>query len=155
MDELQERRGPGRPPKYVEVKGETTEPIGQHVRPARNRKPFGTLEQTMAYESRPGFHRHWFNDVKDRISRAQEAGYEHVKDNAGKNVQMVVGTAEGGGAMHAFLMEIPQDWYDEDMRAQQKLVDEREAQIKRGRSDRQAGDGRYVPAQGIRVFTGS
>ena len=155
MDELQERRGPGRPPKYVEVKAETIEQTSVPVRPARNRKPFGTMEQTMAYPKREGYHRHWFNDVRDRISRAQEAGYEHVKDNAGKNVQMVVGTAEGGGAMHAFLMEIPQDWYDEDMRAQQDLVNEREAQIKRGESDRQAGDGRYVPAQGIKISHGS
>ena len=151
MDELQERRGPGRPPKYIEAQATTESP----VRPARNRKPFGTMEQTMAYAKREGFHRHWFNDVRDRISRAQEAGYEHVTGNDGKNVQMVVGTAEGGGALHAFLMEIPQEWYDEDMRAQQKLVDEREAQIKKGDAERQAGDGRYVPSQGIKISHGS
>lgn len=150
MDELQERRGPGRPPKYIESQATETA-----VRPSRNRKPFGTMEQTMAYAKREGFHRHWFNDVRDRISRAQEAGYEHVTGKDGKNVQMVVGTAEGGGALHAFLMEIPQEWYDEDMRAQQKIVDEREAQIKRGDAERQAGDGRYVPSQGIKISHGS
>ncbi len=156
MDDLEPRRGPGRPPKYIQetpaMAVETEQaPSG---RPPRTRKPFGTMEQTMAYPKREGFHRHWFNDVKDRISRAQEAGYEHVKNSEGKNVQMVVGTAEGGGAMHGFLMEIPEEWYQEDMRAQQKLINDNEAQIKRGEANRQAGDGRYIPAQGIKIEHG-
>jgi hypothetical protein len=157
MDEIQERRGPGRPPKYV-TETQVNPLAAASIEPPRqrpNRKPFGTLEQTMAYETRAGYHRHWFNDVKDRISRAQEAGYEHVKDKEGKNVQMVVGTAEGGGPMHGFLMEILEEWYKEDMAAQQKIVDDREAQIKRGEAERQAGDGRYIPAQGISIKHGS
>ncbi len=155
MDELQERRGPGRPPKYVtETQALPTDTVAP-VRPAKIRKPFGTMEQTMAYPKREGFHRHWFNDVKDRIARAQEAGYEHVKNSEGKNVQMVVGTAEGGGPMHGFLMEIPEEWYKEDMAAQQKIVDDREATIKRGEAHRQAGDGRYIPSQGITIKHGS
>jgi len=155
MDELQERRGPGRPPKYITENTQAAPIETTAPRPRSNRKPFGTLEQTMAYESRPGFHRHWFNDVKDRISRAQEAGYEHVTNKEGKNVQMVVGTAEGGGALQAFLMEIPEEWYKEDMAAQQKIVDDREALIKKGQSESQAGDGRYIPAQGITIKHGS
>ena len=156
MDELQERRGPGRPPKYVteQQSAPNETPASIAARPPRTRKPFGTMEQTMAYAKREGFHRHWFNDVKDRISRAQEAGYEHIKDKDGKNVQMVVGTAEGGGAMHGFLMEIPEEWYKEDMAAQQKIVDDREALIKRGQADRQEGDGRYIPSQGIKIEHG-
>lgn len=156
MDELEPRRGPGRPPKYqVEMQAEQPTDTAVPVRQRPARKPFGTMEQTMAYAKRDGFHRHWFNDVKDRISRAQEAGYEHVKDKDGKNVQMVVGTAEGGGAMQGFLMEIPEEWYKEDMAAQQKIVDDREAQIKRGDAERQAGDGRYIPTQGISIKHGS
>jgi len=158
MDELQQKRPVGRPPlpKY-QVEGQAASTFNETIapaRPPRNRKPFGTMEQTMAYPKREGFHRHWFNDVKDRISRAQEAGYEHVKNSEGKNVSMVVGVAEGGGPMHGFLMEIPQEWYDEDIAAQQQLVDEKEAVIKRGQADRQEGDGRYIPAQGIKIVHG-
>jgi hypothetical protein len=47
-------------------------------RPAR--KPFGSMSLKLDYPQRDGFHRHWFNDIPGRIGRAQEAGYEHVKD---------------------------------------------------------------------------
>lgn len=146
MDELQERRGPGRPPNPRPVEQ-------QAARPAR--KPFGALLQRLAYPDRPNYHRHWFNDVAGRISRAQEAGYEHVKDHDGKNVSKVVGTAEGGAPLHAYLMEIPEEWYREDIAAQQKEVDEKESSIRRGNFERKEGDGRYVPTQGISIKHGS
>lgn len=115
------------------------------------RKPFGSMSLKLAYEQREGFHRHWFNDTPGRIGRAQEAGYEHVKDAAGKNVSRVVGTAEGGGALTGFLMEIPEAFYQEDMAAQQRTIDEKEEAIKRGIADSTEGDGRYVPSQGISI----
>lgn len=93
------------------------------------RKPFGAMTLKLAYPDRPGFHRHWFNETAGRIQRAEEAGYTHVEAN-GKPVQKVVGTAEGGGPLNAFLMEIPQEWYDEDMAAQQREIDEKEKAIK-------------------------
>lgn len=140
------RRGPGRPPKYHEkiesqpvVQTETQAP----ARPQR--KPFGSLELKMNYPARPGFHRHWFNDSKGRIERALEAGYTHVNGKDGKPVSMIVGTAEGGGPQTGFLMEIPEEWFQEDMAAQQRLVDEKEAMIKRGELEASDGDGRYVP----------
>lgn len=157
MDDIEVKRGPGRPPKYVEVeKTEESALVGQSIgaRQRPKRRPFGSLEQKLAYPERPNFHRHWFNDAKNRIDRALEAGYEHVKDKEGKNVSYVVGTAEAGGPLHAFLMEIPQEWYDEDMAAQQKERDERMSAIKRGDANRQEGDGRYVPAQGISITHG-
>ncbi|MDE2099602.1 MAG: hypothetical protein KGL39_20285 [Patescibacteria group bacterium] len=120
-----------------------------------SRKPFGSLELKLAYPPRAGFHRHWFNDVPGRIERALEAGYEHVKDASGKNVNKVVGTAEGGGALHGFLMEIPEEWFKADMAAQQKIVDDREQAMRRGELESQEGDGRYVPKQGISIKHGS
>jgi hypothetical protein len=126
---------------------------GLPVRVAR--KPFGALDQKLAYPDRPGYHRHWFNDVAGRVARAQEGGYEHVKDHEGKNVTRIVGTAEGGGALHAFLMEIPEEWYQEDMAAQQNEINAKEAAIRRGEADRKEGDGRYVPAQGISIKHGA
>lgn len=140
MDELQPRRG--RPPKYVESQVEE----GPGPRPRTTRKPFGGMQQKLAYPDRPGFHRHWFNDVPGRISRAEEAGYEHVKNDEGKNVSAVVGVAEHGGPLHAYLMEIPEEWWKEDMDATQRTVDEKEAAMKRGQSQTEKS---YVPAQGI------
>lgn len=142
MEELVRR---GRPPKDT----------ADDARPRVRRKPFGSMEQKLAYEQRPGYHRHWFNDVGGRIMRAQEAGYEHVRDRDGKEVKKVVGVAEGGGPLWSFLMEIPEEWYQEDMRAQQDEVDAKEASIKRGQFEQKEGDGRYVPSQGISITHGS
>ena len=169
MNELTERRGPGRPPKYHEQVAQQgsqglTESLGQTVsaqavdsglaaRPVR--KPFGALDQKLAYAARPGFHRHWFNDVGNRIARAQEAGYEHVKGDDGRNVSKIVGTLEGGGAMTAFIMEIPEEWYQADMKAQQELITDKENQIRRGELESKQGDGRYVPSQGISIKHGA
>lgn len=149
MEELQ-KRGPGRPPKYQEIA--TAEVDAPRVR--SNRKPFGSLEQKLAYPEREGFHRHWFNDIPGRVERALEAGYEHVKDKEGKNVCKNVGTAEGGGALVGYLMEIPEEWYLQDQAAQQAQVDSVEDTIKRGEFESKEGDGRYVPKQGISIKSG-
>lgn len=146
MEELAVRRGPGRPPK-----AETE--VSAPNRPS-NRKPFGVMEQKLAYEQRSGFHRHWFNDAGNRIIRAEEAGYKHVLGKDEKPVSKVVGTAESGQPLTAFLMEIPEEWYQEDMAAQQQIVNEREDAMKRGKLDDQLGDKGYVPAQGISIKRG-
>ena len=156
MSELEPRRGPGRPPKYETIAqaapGTPSDP--QPVRPRPNRKPFGSLEQKLSYPAREGFHRHWFNEIPGRIPRALDAGYEHVKDKDGKNVCRIVGTAEGGGPLHAYLMEIPEEWYKEDMRAAQAEIDEKEQAMLRGEFEKSEGDGRYVPSQGIKISHG-
>lgn len=118
-------------------------------RRASSRRPFGLREQKLAYPDREGFHRHWFNDEPGRIARAQDAGYTQVMDEAGKPVSMTVGVARGGGAQIAYLMEIPAEWYREDMAAQESGHRELMDQIREGRvpggptgADRQA---QYVP----------
>lgn len=129
-----------------------TRKTAEKSRPAR--KPFGGLEQKLYYPPRDGFHRHWFNDVGNRISRAQEAGYSHVTGTDEKPVTKVVGTLESGQPMSAFLMEIPEEWYKEDMNAQLAEVSKREEAIRRGDLGKQEGDGRYVPQQGISIKSG-
>lgn len=122
------------------------------------RRPFGARDQKLAYPVRPGYHRHWFNDDPGRIDRAAEAGYEHVKDGqSGKNVSTVVGTARGGGSLVAFLMEIPEEWYREDMAANEALVLDRKREIEQGQFSKPSGnDGatRYVPDRGIAIREG-
>lgn len=121
--------------------------------PARrvNRVPFGSLEQKLAWPPREGYRRYWFKDSPGRIQRAQEAGYEHVKNKENKNVSRVTGTAEGGGAEISFLMEIPMEWYLEDMAREQQAIDEREASIKRGATQGAEVEKGYVPSQGIHI----
>lgn len=133
--------------------GEVQAEAGLPQRPSR--KPFGSMSFKLDYPQREGFHRHWFNDVPGRVDRAKEAGYEHVKGSDQRNVSRIVGTAEGGGALTAFLMEIPEEWYKEDMDIEQRVVDEKEAAIRQGMLDKSEGDNRYVPSQGISIKTGS
>lgn len=118
--------------------------------PARQRpsgrKPFGTREQKLAYPNREGYHRHWFNDEPGRIMRAQEAGYTQVMGEDGKPVCTPVGVARiGGGVLIGYLMEIPIEWYREDMAAQEaeqrKLMD----QIRDGQVPGAQTEGQYVP----------
>ena len=156
MNEVIAKRGPkyhekiqaAKPAPTAEVPAATDRP----ARPAR--KPFGGLSLKLDYPNREGFHRHWFNDVPGRIARAQEAAYEHVKDASGKPVSRIVGTAEGGGALTAFLMEIPEELYQLDMKAEQDVIDDKEEMIRRGALDKQEGDNRYVPSQGISIKHG-
>jgi hypothetical protein len=112
-------------------------------RPKRTRRPFGSMEQKLQWPDREGFHRHWFNDDPGRLIRADEAGYTKVNDEDGKPVQCVVGTARGGGPLIAYLHETPQQWFDEDMAAQEAVVMDLKRQIERGEFERPGGaDGR-------------
>ena len=104
-----------------------------------NRRPFGSREQKLAYPDRQGYHRHWFNDDPGRIERAKEAGYEQVHDDKGKPVSCVVGTARGGGALVAFLMEIPLEWYQEDRDDQDSVVHDLMGQIRKGEYEKPSG----------------
>ena len=122
----------------------------------RERRPFGSLEQKLAYPNRPGYHRHWFNDEPGRLLRAKEAGYEQVIDEKGAPVSTVVGIGRGGHPLTAYLHEIPEEWFKEDMAAQEGVVMELRRQIERGDYQRPSGvDGqaRYAGNISIREST--
>ncbi|WP_213775104.1 hypothetical protein [Bradyrhizobium sp. dw_78] len=124
---------------------ETIVPQEQPKRRVTN--PFGAARQKLNYPARPGYHRHWFNDQPGRIDIAKQAGYTHVTGNDGEHVKRVVGTMEGGGGLVAYLMEIPTEWWEDDLRAQQARVNEIEAQMKRGvgAGKEHLEPGQYVP----------
>lgn len=143
------RRVAAPPPGAVSADAPATDAAGGAPprRSRANRKPFGSREQRLAYPPREGYHRHWFNDVPGRIIRAQEAGYEQVHGPDGKPVSEVVGTSRGGGSLTAYLMEMPREWYDEDMAAQEEAVLELLGQIRTGayqRPNGRDGDLRYT-----------
>lgn len=112
------------------------------------RQPFGATTFKLTAAAREGYHRHWFNEVLDRLDQAQRAGYTFVKEE-GKRVKRVVGVAKGGGPLTAYLMEIPQQWYEEDMARTQRNVDEIDAAIRGGQIGNQ--EERYVPEKGIKI----
>lgn len=152
---------------HVQEPGEGPPPeVADSAVPARRRKPFerkpfGTWDQKLAYPSREGFHRHWFNDEPGRIMRAKDAGYTHVNDEAGKPVSTVVGIGRGGQPLVAFLMEILEEYYREDMAAQEQVVHGLMTQIGRGEHSRprgQDGDLRYAGSSNwgdIKIETGT
>lgn len=119
------------------------------VRRPVNRKPFGAHEQRLAAPNRPGYFRYWFNDEPGRIERAIEAGYDHVKDADGRPINRVVGKTGAGSGLIAYLMECPEEFYNEDMAAAQQERDATMAAIRRG--DHKSPDNAYVPQQGIRI----
>ena len=121
------------------------------------RRPFGAHMQKLAYEARPGFHRHWFNSTPGRIDDALAAGYTHVEDKEGRKVERIVGVGDGGIALVGYLMEIPLEWYQEDMVRQQAELDKTDNAIRQGAVAGTPGvDGRYIPTtRGISIKSGS
>lgn len=104
----------------------------------------------LRFPKREGFHRHVFNDDKktNRIQRALDAGYTFVTEDVdgrdpragdasriGKNTSQHV-----GDGMMGFLMEIPQELYEEDQGAKQTKIDMREAQVRREKKPSDGGD---------------
>lgn len=112
---------------------------------AGDRIPFGSVRSRYPeLPAREGFHRRWFNDVLDRLSRAQMAGYSHVVDDQGRNYQIPAGFYNGQ-AISQFAMELPEEFRNEDVEALQDRLDARDQLIYRGALNEKPDDKRYVP----------
>ncbi len=103
------------------------------------RVPLGTPNAKMSARKRPGYARRWINDTGDRVVRAEQGGYQFVEDEKmrdesgrGKRVSMTVGTKQDGTPLWAYLMEIREEFHEEDQRAKQSAINETEAAINRG-----------------------
>lgn len=81
------------------------------------RKPLGAYSQKLALPKRPGYHRHWFNDVAGRVDEASASGWSHVLDKDRKPLKRAVGTGRDNGVMYAYAMELPEVFWQEDMDA--------------------------------------
>ena len=96
-----------------------------------------------------GLHYRWVNDVGDRVQRLKEAGYEVVTDKGkfavgGDDMPETVGNVISrrvGAGVTAYLMATPEDWYEEDKRAREAVIDEQEATMKASLNSGE--DGRY------------
>jgi hypothetical protein len=79
------------------------------------------------------------NDVEDRITQFQEAGYEIVQSDTVDvgDKRAAIGTSVGsakqlsvGQGTKAYVMKIKKEWYEEDQRAKQGQIAATEAAIK-------------------------
>jgi hypothetical protein len=89
----------------------------------------------------PNFHYAWINDQKGLIFRSKRAGYENVLmseipswgvadvDSADPSASVI--SMPVGNGVTAFLMKQPMEYYEEDRRAMDDLVDSREGDMKR------------------------
>lgn len=136
----------------------------ERIAQSRERKPLG-MKSPLSFGNRPGFHRHVINDVNNRINDALEAGYTPVMDNsktqtdgdAGRASQMANAVKrQVGNGVTGYLMEIPQEWYDEDQKKKQKQndnIDKSIVDVSRvgGRDSADGAIGAIPGTQGIAV----
>lgn len=133
----------------------------------RKRVPLGVPDMKLDVPNvndHPDYVYRWINDKPGRLQNAYNAGYEFVEDptlevgtgtvsgNAehGSRVSRHVGKDEHGRPLHAFLMRIRKDWYDEDQAKKQAAIDEIDNAIRNGQLNEKTGDGRYIPKEGIK-----
>ena len=94
------------------------------------RIPLGT-RNVLTAEKKPGYVRRFVNDEGDRVAQFEAAGYEVVREKmdvgdpkAGQSSQLgnVVRPPVGAGTS-AVLMEIKEEYYEEDQKAKQDRID--------------------------------
>jgi len=102
------------------------------------RIPLGT-RNVLTAPKREGYVRRFVNDEKDRIQQFEDAGYTIVRDEvqigdpkAGNETQVgsITNKAVGNGT-RAVLMEIKEEWYEEDQKAKQERISVGENDMKR------------------------
>lgn len=94
-----------------------------------------------------GYHYCWVNE--DKVSRYEQAWYEFVTHDVVVGDRKVNAAAQVGGKVSmsvgnnltAYLMRVPQEYYDEDRAAEQLDLDEKEASMRASLNS--GGDGRY------------
>lgn len=104
------------------------------------RRPLGSFKQKLAYEKRPGYHRHWFNDSPGRVDEAEANGWAFVRGKDGKPVNRNVDRGRDNKGQSAYLMELPEVIWQEDMAARHRDAQERMNGIKANPFRSQAGE---------------
>lgn len=130
----------------------------------RKRIPMSVPVQRLSVPDIPGYHLHWFVGTPERVSRAQDGGYEFAEDtevamndaglggtstrtgntDLGSRVSVVGGSEidRDGQPVRLVLMKIKQEWYEED----QKLVEQRNDQVVAKLLGGLQADGGYDPS---------
>lgn len=152
---------------------EPTSPANGKARKAeRQRIPMSTGQQKLAVPEIPGYHLHWMLGTPERIQQAQNAGYTFVDQDEtelvslqiggdarktgntdlGTRVSALAGSEIGidGQPVRLYLMKLPQEYREDDLRAQEAKSNHVREAIQAGDVDAgQGGDrsNRYVGSQ--------
>lgn len=136
--------------------------------PRKKRVPLGTLRPKLSIDITipPNKVPRWINDYPGRLRQAELGGYAfledptiHVgdgpdnrKDTLSTKVRSLVGTNDDGSPLHAYLMVIDKDLYDEDQKRKQEPLEEFDKALLAGNVEGTVGtDGRYIPSPGITI----
>lgn len=139
----------------IGVKKMTT---GKVEKKERNKRvPFGVARSKLSVAKLiEGYHLRWINDEPGRLQQAMNGGYSFVEpsevdweENGDTKVKVLGGAKKDGSALYIYLMKIPMEFHLEDVAEAQGNVDKIDSAILQGQSDREGGDGRYVPKGGI------
>lgn len=134
--------------------GETPEQAASRIRALRQASGhvLGSYAQKLAYAKRPGYYRHWFNDSPGRIQEAQDSGWAFVIGKNGQSVQRHVDVGRDKKGLQAFLMEIPEEIWLEDLAVRNREAQARVEGIKKapfraepGKADRSDAGKFYSP----------
>lgn len=148
--------------------GEQTRAPERKEETRKKRIPLGTLRPKLSIdiEIPPDKVPRWINDYPGRLRQAETGGYAflddpaiHVgdgpdnrKDALSTKVRCLVGTNDDGSPLHAYLMVIDKDLYDEDQRIKQEPLKDFDKALLAGNVEGTVGvDGRYIPKVGITI----
>ena len=132
-------------PKPAAIEAAAEEEI--NIQPTgKKRVPLGQHVAKLAYPPRPGYVRRWISDSPGRVAQAFDGGWSHVKDpKTQKPVKRVVDESLGQGGRLGFIMEIPEELWNEDQQAKSDSLDVIDNQIYNGKLNEEANDKRYNP----------
>lgn len=137
------KRKPGRPPKQPEEARSAEDQIASaRARRERRRAEIGTGDYKLAAPQRAGFVRRWVNDVVGRVDRFKSNGWDPVTDH-GVDVRHVGGAK---APLNAVLMEIPEEFYNEDQQKKlARVVDPRQMAENKAKSKTDESPEEYIP----------
>lgn len=128
-----------------------TEGYNPHVNPDQPFGPvpvkkIGSLSLKLKADPIPGFKQYWFNENKHDFQELSSEGWSHVNDKQGKPTKALVGTDEDRKGVYAYLMKVPQYFWDAWKADEQSLIDETDKAIGNGTLHRNTSiPGSYVP----------
>ena len=125
----------------VAIESAAAEPVAGAVpvKERRRRPNTGGHRLKLAASGKVGETRRWSNDDGDTIARRQELGYEFVSDTGvktdqpGSRIARRVGTQEDGSPLYAYLMETPDQLYQQGLDEREREDAKVDAAIQAGR----------------------
>lgn len=119
----------------------------------REKEEMGALPgQTLLANPKPGFHRRFVNDQGNNLDAKLRKGYSFVSEgdepttDIGAAKSHFAGTQKNGEPLLTYLMEIPDEFYDEDQQEKERRISDTEDSIR----DASAGGDQALGSAGSR-----